>query len=163
MLENILGPALILFFGFGSFALGHLLPFGLAYLSLRKLVGRQRAFISVCLGTIFVWAAVFVTQRIYGTFGNFTAPNVYGISGAPLIAFLYPVPPMGSDYAPVAMWLRFLFDYVFWIAVAAGMSKRIAAFAFEKKGYGHPLVFALLLAAFGFMAAGFLHILIAFD
>lgn len=154
-------PVAFLLVGFGSFALWHLLPFGLGYLALRKIIGSRRAFISVCLGTVFVWTAVFLTDWIYGMFGNFTASNVSGVSGAPLIAFLYPMPSMGSDYAPVAMLIRFIFDYVFWIAIAASMSKGLVALG--NKRHEKLSAYALALAVFGFLVVGFVHILLAFD
>jgi hypothetical protein len=159
------GPLILLIIGslISPFSFIQLIIIGAVYFLLWRLIGKERAYVSVWIGTILMWSSIFLTYTLTHTGTPLTLNNIIAVSGFPLTALYYPVPPMGSDIPPWQMWPAFFADYIFWIIIGVLVSKFVAGLIFKKTKYGRPLIFALPMIGFGFMLAGFLHIILKFD
>lgn len=159
------GPTVVLLVGslISPFSFIQLIVVGGVYLVLWRLIGKERAYVSVWTGTILMWASVFITSARSYAAGHPLSASVDAVSGFPLTALRYPIGMMGSDMPPWQMWPAFFADYIFWIVVAVLVSKFVAGLIFKKTKFGRPLMFALPMVGFGFMIAGFLHIVLKFD
>lgn len=161
----ISGPVLLLLVGslVSPFSFIQLLIIGAVYLLIWRVFGKDRAYVSVWLGTIFTWASVFLTYYLSVWSYDFLAQNVHAISGAPITVFKYPFQPLSSAGPIINQWPSFFFNYIFWIAISVLMSKWFATLVFKKTKYGRPLLYALPLTGFGFMVAGLIHVILKFD
>jgi hypothetical protein len=159
------GPLVLLIIGslISPFSFIQLIIVGAIYLLLWRLIGKERAYVSVWIGTILMWASIFITYARSFTAGHPLSESVDAISGFPLMAFYYPIPPMGSDIPPWQMWPAFFVNYIFWILIGVLVSRFVASHIFKKTKYGRLLMFVLPLIGFGFMLAGFFHVILKFD
>lgn len=159
------GPLILLIIGslISPFSFIQFIIVGAVYFLLWHLIGKERAYVSVWIGTILMWASIFITYTRSYAAGHPLSASVDAVSGFPLTALRYPIGMMGSDIPPWQMLPAFFGDYIFWIVVAVLVSKFAAELIFKKSKYGRPLMFALPMVGFGFMIAGFLHIILKFD
>lgn len=156
-------PALL---GIGFFA-SFVSPFGLAYLlctvacgvATAKAFGRRTAALAVSAGGVLLWTSILTTERRLPQAYPLELGHPNAEAGWPLVAFRYPIPPMGNDVPPLAQWPTFFTDYAFWLAVGLAVALLCGRFIPERALRTRFLLLPGVLVAF----LGLGHTLLKFD
>lgn len=129
-LKTALGLASIVF---SPFSMAYALFSVVAYRLILVVVHERRdARAVVGGGSFLLWATHFLSTRTL-VFVEGAGPNgdPMASAGFPLLAFLYPFPPLGGDVPPFGQWIPFFLNYGFWLALSLLLVPRLIR-AFRK-------------------------------
>jgi len=92
---------------------------GAAYMATRRIVRHERvAAVTITVASMSLWISLFMSTRLLRWPGPGDLDDPVATAGFPLTAFEYPYPPMGGDVPPLAQWLPFFLNYLFWIMIS---------------------------------------------